>query len=304
MNESMQPEIARAQMYRLLARLFLSEPDEETLSTVTRESALAVPLPSNLHNLRVEFTRLFMLNVYPYASFFLDAQAALYTETTARIQTAYEHANFQLDSALPIAAPDHFGVELLFMAHLLETQRTDDANRFLCDEILPWAGIFLCAVKKNAREAFYQTIATQTHEWLIRDLELHAPQAIFHFSLPSTLDEEDGLETVVVRLISPARSGIFLSKADIARLARLVKLPISFGDRALMLKSLFRAAGEYSQVRDLLHALQAETHTWIEFYARSARENIILAPIAPAWINCARATCDLIVRMIRDVETT
>jgi TorA maturation chaperone TorD len=304
MNESMQSEIARAQMYRLLARLFLSEPDEETLSTVTRESVLAVTLPGNLHNLRVEFTRLFMLNVYPYASFFLDAQAALHTETTARIQTAYERANFQLDFALPIAAPDHFGAELLFMAHLLETQRADDANRFLCDEVLSWAGIFLCAVEKNAREEFYQTIAIQTHTWLIHDLELHDPQAIFHFSLPSTLDKEESLEAIVVRLISPARSGIFLSKDDIARLARLVELPISFGDRALMLKSLFRAAGEYSHVRDLLHALQTETHAWVEFYAGSARENIILAPIALAWINCARATFDLIVRMIRDVEKT
>ena len=274
MNPLNETDIARVGRYRSFARLFLFEPD-------TRD-------------LRVEFTRLFTLNVFPYASVYLDAEPLLNTETTARVQAAYDRAGFELGPAWAIGAPDHFGVELNFVAHLLETGRA--AEQFLNTEILPWVGIFLHAVERNAQEEYYREAARDAHAWLM------AQAGASDWTLSPAPVQEDDLDAVVARLITPSRGGLFLSKADLLRIARDANLPIGFGDRALMLQSLFRAAGDYGRVGNLLRALQIEANAWSEFYAGETQKFPAGAYIAQSWFKRTTATLAWLKEMERAAQ--
>jgi TorA maturation chaperone TorD len=249
----------------------LQEPDAASLAVWEQEPHFASAFPVVLQDLRVEFTRLFSLSVFPYASVFLDPGAFMNTETAARVEAAYQQARFEPDPSLPIGAPDHFGLELAFVGFLFQTGREAEAKAFLRTEVLSWAGIFLHAVEKNAHEPFYRIAAQDTLGWLSRDDDRGDPQAARQIvATPVTVDEDD-LEGVVSGLLVPANAGIFLSKDEIASMARQMELPLGFGDRAIMLKSLFRAAGEYGRIGDLLRLLQAEVDEWCKFYAQEMR---------------------------------
>lgn len=293
--------ITRAAEYRFFARFFVSEPDVEFLETLKSAERFAATLSSSLPDLRVEFTRLFTFNVFPYASIFLDSEAFLNTETTARVEFAYEQARFEPDPRLATGAPDHFGVELMFVAHLLESGRELAANEFLSGEILSWAIVFLQAVAINAREEFYKVAAQETGAWLMN--EIASPATTLHLDPVSPLlSDEDDLDAVVTRLLTPARSGIWLSKDDVSSLARDLSLPISFGDRALMLKSLFRQTGEYGRTEQLLRRLGEQTEQWITYYARSTHTHPQVAPVFEVWMKRARDSLELLREMSRIVQ--
>lgn len=262
------------------------------------DARFASALSSDLHDLRVEYTRLFTLNVYPYASVFLDVEGVLNTATTARVQRAYEQAGFQLDAALPIGASDHFGAELLFVAHLLEHKRNEAAQTFLRDEIAAWAIIFLPAVEQNARAEFYRTLARETLKWVCANIAPldYAPSPPIT-DLPDPSLDEQNLNSIVAYLLSPARSGIFLRKDDLTRIARETGLPVRFGDRTGMVRSLFIAAGESQSVQLLLPTLQMETQRWLERYMIAEKENPSMATSARAWLDRAQRTSVYLERM-------
>ncbi|MGE5264193.1 MAG: molecular chaperone [Acidobacteriota bacterium] len=291
-------DIARAATYRFFARFFLSEPDAAWLEALTNAEPFSRFSSSNPHELRIEFTRLFTLNVFPYPSVFLDSEAFLNTETTAHVQAAYEQAEFQPPPGLAVGAPDHYGLELMFVAHLLETGREPLANVFLSEEILPWAVVFLHAVEKNAREDYYRVAAQEVRAWLMNDLA-SPPIMPRSDSLSSVLTDEDDLDSIVTRLVTPAQSGIFLSKDDISSLARELELPVSFGDRGLALRSLFQAAGEYEHVEDLLQALSELTETWMGYYLQDARTSPGMALISELWMKRAVSTRDQLKELSR-----
>lgn len=280
---------ARAERCETLARLFLQEPDAASLTAWQREPRFASAFPVVVQDLRVEFTRLYSLTIFPYASVFMDSEAFMNTETTARVEAAYRQAQFEPDSSLPIGAPDHFGLELAFVGHLSKTGREAEAKTFLRTEVLPWAGIFLHAVDRNAHELFYRLAAQETLGWLAQDNapgELKAAQVR---PIPWTSSEDD-LESIVSGLLIPAHAGIFLSKEEIASMASQIEVPLGFGDRTLMLKSLFRAAGEYGRIGDLLRLLQTEVEEWIEFYAQVSQRFPAGATIAHHWLKRAEGT--------------
>ncbi len=280
---------ARAANYESFARLFLQEPDAASLAVWQQQPRFVSGFPVAPHALRVEFTRLFTLGVFPYASVFMDPDAFMNTETTARVETAYQQAHFEPDPSLPIGAPDHFGLELAFIGFLFQTGRKAEAREFLRTEVLPWAGIFLHAVEKNAHEPFYRVAAQETLAWLSQRDEGDLPATRQIPFPPITMDGDD-LEGVVSALLVPANAGIFLTKEGISSMAHQIDLPLGFGDRALMLKSLFRAAGEYGRIGDLLRLLQAEVDEWIEFYAQATQRSTAGEAMAHHWLKVAVAT--------------
>ncbi len=273
---------ASADAARFWARLFLLEADDASLAPMRGDARFASALPATAQNLRVEFTRLFSLVVFPYASVYLDADGALNTETTARVQAAYDRAGFELPRDVPVGAPDHFGAELLFAAELFERGHADAAQKFIGEEILAWSPIFLRAVERNASEEIYRAAARATRDWLSEQTAGCKPPVAGLYSTEIVFAEVD-LHAVVAEFVTPARAGMFLSKEDLFRMARTVNLPVSFGDRALMLVSLFRAAGEHERVDALLGALAAEVNAWIEEYARESRDDPTMEPFVRVW---------------------
>ncbi len=287
---------ANLETYESFARLFLLEPDAATLEAWAGDTRFAQAFPTTAQEQRVEFTRLFTLSVFPYASVYLDSEAFLNTQTTARVEEQYAQSHFEPDPSLPIGAADHFGLELAFVSHLLKSGDAVGAQQFLWSEVLPWAGIFLHAVEKNAHTAFYRAAASAARVWLLSE-EKGPDGDSARITLPEFAIQEDDLDSVVEGLIVPAKAGMFLSKQDISSLAHTLDVPLGFGDRALMLKSLFRAAGEYDRIQELLRLLQLQASGWIDAYTADARDFPQYAAIARDWLVLANVTLERLKRM-------
>ncbi len=77
------------------------------------------------------------------------------------------------------------------------------------------------------------------------------------FELPPASDyqPEDSLKELVRYLTTPAECGLFLSKIDLYRLARELRLPAAAGDRFTLLKDLLELAVQYDVLKPLLESL-------------------------------------------------
>jgi hypothetical protein len=79
-------------------------------------------------------------------------------------------------------------------------------------------------------------------------------------------DPQTRLADLARFLTTPARSGIFLGRVDIARLAQRDDLPRGFGDRATELENLLHAAARFQTVSALAGDLEALLQQWRGFY--------------------------------------
>ncbi len=114
-----------------------------------------------------------------------------------------------------------------------------------------------------------------------------APPAAAPQSLEA--DDEVPLRAVIRRLLTPARAGLFLSRADLARLGAALGFPLPALDRRLMLEQLFLAAGPAGFLPHLLDLLAAEAEAWISTYAQWERAYPRTAAIWADWRGRAQA---------------
>jgi TorA maturation chaperone TorD len=99
-----------------------------------------------------------------------------------------------------------------------------------------------------------------------------------------TNQEATRLRDVVKMLLPPRETGIFLTREDIARTAQALALPVAaMGDRARMLETLFRQAGEYNLVPALFGQLQQLADQTATAYQTLAREYPYWRIYATAW---------------------
>lgn len=252
-------------------------------------------LPSWLDDVAVEHQRLFGQNVYPYESVFVDPELLLNTAATERVVRLYRLCGFDPAGARA-GAPDHLGLELRCLGHLvaLEDRAAGDGDRdaaaharrlqarCLREHLARWAPLCCLAVRRVTVEPLYRELADLTLDLVLEDLaalvpvEPAAPEGTSDAGgapdatdtpPPSTSrteaaaasedDEGSGLSRIVRDLVTPARSGLFLARADLGRVARALGLPLALGDRFQMLRDLITAAGQYGQLPPLLDALAA-----------------------------------------------
>ncbi len=282
-----------------LAQFFLLEPDASALEHLRTDPRFAPAASVGVEDLRIEFTRLFAMSVFPYASVFRDPEGLMNTETTARVEAEYAQARFLIDPRYPIGAPDHFGAELLFASHLFDRGNSDAAQAFLLRQVLPWTGIFTHAVERAARQDFYRVLARETRQWLFENAGA-SPSNLPATNASLIADDDTGLDSVVMLLLTPARSGIYLNKDDLRRIANQVDVPISFGDRWLMLRSLFQAAGEYGKIGELVRLLITETDSWMGCFSDDARTYSAHPDISQEWLSRVEKTRTRLGQMERD----
>ncbi|NMA69147.1 MAG: molecular chaperone TorD family protein [Desulfitobacterium sp.] len=162
----------RSYLYRLLQRVFGTDPQLEILETAvsehTRESlqlilqedehlfdkhfetldnlkeSLATDSEGTLDKLKGEYTYLFIgpdkLPAPPWESVYLSKERILFQENTLNVRRVYLEYNF-LPSNYPHEADDHLGLELDFMAHLsklaqehFENGQTEELKKVLQDQ--------------------------------------------------------------------------------------------------------------------------------------------------------------------------
>jgi len=314
--------LERAGTYRLAAELFAREPDAELLalaSTVPALAAHATPRAA------ARYTHVFVLNAYPFASVYLDADGGIEGEHAGFTRGVLEALGLRVE---PGTAADHIAVQLDALAALVEREadandaadagdpagraaaRARHAQRALLGEhLLPWAPLFLDAVAR-VDEGLFRAMAGSTRDTLVAHAAtlLGGASARPPASGPDPRDEarenttdsttdaasgraperypagipDDGEahHSTVDRLSVPARGGLFLCRADLARLGGALGLPLRFGGRRFMLEGLAQAAVQQGASEALTGALAdvvRERRRRLEGWAHD------LPDLAPLW---------------------
>lgn len=201
MDQKIQENQARINMYSFLSRLIIEEADENLIRMIksTPELLDLFPLtrewevffskdPKSLidQELNVDYTTVFLLNVYPYESVFMNDEGYINpTLTNPTLQFYLEHG-YEIDlNKTRVLSPDHLAVEMEFMITLINDQlnaysmfdhqeerkalRTQ--KEFMEKHLLKWSPIYLLSAKDMAETPFYQDICQTTLEFLLTDYE-------------------------------------------------------------------------------------------------------------------------------------
>lgn len=102
-------------------------------------------------------------------------------------------------------------------------------------------------------------------------------------------DDAPRLRDVVRRLLTPARAGLYLGRADLTRLGAALGFPLPALDRRIMLEHLFVAAGPAGLLPRLLDLLAAEANAWVAEYRAWEAAYPHAAPIWADWRTRAEA---------------
>lgn len=192
---------ARINMYGLLSRLFIEEVDPFTLAKIKENEDLLELFPNTREwdkfwekdvmklveeDLSVDFTTIFILNVYPYESVFVNDEGHINPTITNPTLIFYRDNGYSIDlNKTRALSPDHIGIELEFMMNLVQEElnalaREDKKEvervrkiqkKFLEEHLANWGLPYLLAVKDIVETPFYYDVADATLEFLMSDLE-------------------------------------------------------------------------------------------------------------------------------------
>lgn len=192
----------------------------------------------------VDHTRLFVLDLPPYASIHLDAQGKIGGDAADRVAGLWRALALQ-----PPADADHLAsicnlyAELGHAAEHCRTDaarsRVDNARRVLLTEhMTPWLPAYLAAVGTYpAGRAWADlTLAALRHE-----TRSQAPPASLPPTLrdaPPPLGEHFGLDELLDTLTSPLRSGLILTHTDLERAGRTLGIGTRRGERRYCLRAM------------------------------------------------------------------
>lgn len=170
--------------------------------------------------------------------------------------------------------PDALGDQLALFA------QTGDAA---FARTLTWTIPALVAVERQGG-ALYPALARMARALLAEHLQ-EALVELPAFADPLD-DDKTGLRRLAEHLLVPVKSGWFLSRGDLLRLAGQAECPCGFGSRVQMLEAYFRTAVEHERLATAVDVLQSELSIWSSETA-----------IVPAWAERASATHAMLGRL-------
>lgn len=282
------------ELFRALGAL-LEPPGPETVG-IARLLELGAP-PA-----REEHAELFLFQLYPYASVHLGREGKIGGEARDRVAGFWRALGER-----PPPEPDHLGTLLGLYARIAELESWAsgpegvDAWRrarsaCLWEHLASWVLPFLAKLAEVA-PPFYRRWGGLLEAAFARETaELGPPER-----LPLALREAEemadprrgGAGEFLNSLLSPVRSGLVLTRADLARAGRELGLGLRIGERAFILKAMLGqdGAGTLDWLRD-------EARVWAERHDRTAR---VAPAVAAFWGARARATIALLCEL-RDAE--
>jgi TorA maturation chaperone TorD len=242
-----------------------------------------------------DHTELFLFQLIPYASVYLGPEGMLGGEARDLIAGFWRALSLE-----PPAEPDHLAVMLAFYAGLTEEEAgaEDPGGRtawrrarkaFLWEHLLSWLPPYLDSAGEHA-PPFYRRWARLLEDALREEaialgeqerLSLHLREA------PGVADpREESPEAFVASLLSPARSGMILTRMDIGRAGRELDLGTRAGERRFVLRGLLER-----DPAGMLEWLRSEAAGWVE---RHGRDDPLAPQIAAFWRRQAESTADLL----------
>ena len=234
-----------------------------------------------------EYTQLFLEQLYPYACVYLGSEGMLGGEARDRVAGLWRAIGES-----PPAEPDHLAVLLALYARLaeLEAAAVDETRQgawgrvrttLLWEHLLSWLPPWLEKLSDIASPPYVAwgallgeaLDAEAAGRELPEDLPLHLREA------PELPAPGCGGDDLLAALLAPARSGVILTRSDLARAAADLGLGMRAGERRWALRALLS-----QQPKATLDWLAAEAETQARLHAR--RGDII----AGFWQQRAEAT--------------
>jgi TorA maturation chaperone TorD len=324
---------ARQHTYTLFSQLFLHGITADLLPYLQSVPDLAavLPQPFDPDETAAAHHNLLSFNIFPNASIFLAPSRLLGGPVANEYDDLYRQSGFVPDSA---ADPDHLSQALAYLAYLLEGEANQLAlasgqsaitlqsrqYHFLENYLLLW---FLpCAIAiQQQNDPFYSQLTHLTLALLADHLAVtrstNQPAASFtainestqlpitnypitplpYYPIPTLQDNQTGLREIARFLITPIRSGLYLGRSDINRLARRLNLPHGFGSRDQMLQTLLQSAGQYETAPQLFAAMHDLLTTWQEGYQQIGRDHVETAVHISPWQTRLHQTRKLLTQM-------
>ncbi len=233
-----------------------------------------------------DYTELFTLQLYPYASVYVGPEGMLGGEGRDRIAGFWRAVG-----APPPPEPDHLAVMLAFYARLVE--HADAASSgpalraraaFFWEHLASWLPTYLTEMERIAPAA-YRGWARVLREALRREAEALDPPATLPLHLreaPALPDAGTAtLDDVVGALLTPVTGGMIVTRAGLARAGRELGLGLRVGERRFTLRALLA-----QDPGAMLGWLAAELDAWAGLHA--VREPLAVA-IRDFWVARAVA---------------
>lgn len=282
-----------AELLRALATF--AEPPSDALSTLCALLEVGrAPTP-------IEYTDFFVFQQVPYASVYLGADGMVGGEARDRIAGFWRALG-----CVPPNEPDHLSTMLGAYAGLREQHEAEpDGHRqrwgrirhaFLWEHLLSWLPVYL----RNAQAIAPGPIGRWAELLMdaLRDeaQRLPCPDAIpAHLrDAPPMPDLREQPSAFAASMLSPVRSGMILTRADLSRAARELKAGGTVASRRLCLSAM-------------LEQEPADTLAWLASHAQRCKHDHEaqreLGPIADFWCSRAATTTTLLQSMQQDVIT-
>ena len=232
-----------------------------------------------------DHTELFVLQLPPFASIYLGANGMLGGDARDRIAGFWRAAG-----QAPPAEPDHLTTLLSAYASLAEGEErgTDRPgwrrlrHAFFWEHLGSWLGPW----SRRAREVappVYRPWAGLLEEAIAGEaVRLGPPSGLpAHLRDAAPAADEDEGPALLGAVLAPARSGVILTRHDLARAADGLGLGLRLGERRYILENFFHQAPE-------------ETAAWLAEEARRQAEAMMTSPTLPEltdhWVERARST--------------
>src|SRR6266508_4473452 len=260
--------------------------------------ALGLPRPAD----PADHTEVFVFQLVPYATVYLGAHGMLGGEAADRVAGFWRALRLA-----PPPEPDHLAALLGLYATLGEAERgeRDAARRLLWREsrrallwehLLTWAVPYARAVKASApaRHAAWGGLLAEALLTEAADLEPPPTPPLHLRDVPRLPEPGEDAAALVRALLTPARSGLLLTRWDLARGARALGLGLRAGERAFALRSLLD-----QDPLATLGFLAEEAAGWA---ARHRQTEAALGEVGRHWQERAEATRALLLELVPVAE--
>ena len=240
------------------------------------------------------WTEAFMVQLVPHASIYLGPEGMLGGAATDLI------AGFWHALHVPVPAdPDHLTALLGLYASLMDAHAREAAGArrallgnaraaLLHEHLLSWLLPYTHAMSQVAPPAYAAWAELLRGAVAAEAVQVGPPTRLpVHLATaPSPASAEEDLDAVLRTLLTPARSGLVLTRGHLAQLARDGGLGLRLGDRRRMVRALIDADPARA-----LGMLAERAHGWA---ARHREDQPLAGPIATHWAARAATTADLL----------
>ncbi len=286
-----QTALARSRTYGWIAEVLLDGWTDRALEVARTLEWLQLPDgPEDVRAAR--HAAVLERGVPPYESVFTSEEGLLGGPVAASVREVYGRVGFSGTSLAKRAdiEPDHAGLQAAALGFLCaaesdarrdgrpepELDRLRTAQRELVQPHLGrWVSLFAGAVARQGVaeitgvvELLESVVITHVDD-VGTALGQTGEQPMPDVPMDALLDDErTGLKDVAAALTVPVRCGVWLSVADLQRIAERSELACGFGPRRKMLETLWFSAVDHERVPALCRAFVVELDAWD---ARTAR---------------------------------